>query len=512
MIRILINIVILFFVLHLATPNDMPMIYHTQQNCFHRRCEVCTDRKLICESGFMESFPNPIKSQNKYFTNVFIKHANFKAPVLYRGLFENFKGLHTFKLTHSNLKVIKEFTFDGLWNLTNVHLGSNKIRTVGSFAFFGCTLRKLFFDGNYNINFALNAFDGLIITEKLSLTRCNLKTIAYPLLKPVLQRLSGLVLSSNRITSLSSKFENNFANIRLLKVLALDNNPLVCDCKSVWLLKVLKFRFIYYGEVKKQEQNYPKCINLNNTNSIQVMPDSMGCFDPYVQRLSLFSGAGKCDALITCLSSQPVKSIEWFRYSTKVSEYVWINTKTKHYKLINHLRYNLSSTLCITRRVNASYICMVGNLSVAQITIDRGRSSSSSNSSVHITVDKFQILIYSVIFGTLESVTVIIFGYATIKFCCCCCFRPKKNVEGKFPIETFIPPPAPPLPITFSQEQQRQQQEQPQQQPLSMYTNSILSPDASFTFPRLPKPASKLYENPSNAALFYDYPRHSEIW
>jgi len=154
---------------------------------------------------------------------------------------------------------------------------------------------------------------------------------------------------------------------------------------------------------------------------------------------------------------------------------------------------------------------MVGNLSVAQITIDRGRSSSSSNSSVHITVDKFQILIYSVIFGTLESVTVIIFVYATIKFCCCC-FRRKKNVEGKFPIETFIPPPAPPLPITFSHEQQRQQQEQPQQQPLSMYTNSISSPDASFTFPRLPKPASKLYENPSNAALFYDYPRHSEIW
>jgi len=497
------RIILLLFLNDWVMSNDMPMIYHVEQNCFHRRCEVCNDHKLICESGFMESFPNPLNSQDNYFTNVIIRHANFKAPILYRELFENFKALHTFKLTHSNLRIIKAFTFDGMWNLTNVHLGSNKIRNVGSFAFFGCTIRNLFFDGNYNIKFAFNAFEGLIVTEKLSLTRCNLNTIAYSLLKPVLERLAVLALSTNRITSLSNEFENDFANIRLLKGLELDDNPLVCDCKSFWLLKILKFRFIYYGsDGKRQRQNYPNCINLNNTNSVQAASESMDCFSPYVQSLSLFSSAGKCEALIKCLSSQPVKSIDWFQFSPRVGKYVWISSKTKHYKLINHLKYNLSSTLCIKRRVNASYICTVGNMSAAQITIDRGSSSSSSSDG--ITADKFQILIYSVIFGTLESVTVIIFGYTMVKLCCCCCHRHrhKRNVDSKFPIETYLPPP-PPLPLPFDQQKQQQQQ------PLSMYTDSILSPD---TLPHLPPPASKLYETPSNVTLFYDYPRHSEIW
>ncbi|VDN30335.1 unnamed protein product, partial [Dibothriocephalus latus] len=188
-------------------------------------------------------------------TTLKIQGGLFPAPG--RLVRQNFTGLgHLIRLSivNSQVRSIEPRTFLGMTNLRFLDLSLNQLHHLEAYTFYGLKLTQLYLQkqdslGGKTDNLAYRYeeigmnFDGegLQLEEEvfhsMSATQINLQQnriseIPFRLFSKV-NGLEKLILSSNNIRSLDSKFADYFD--RPDRLIDLTDNPLLCSCSLAWL-------------------------------------------------------------------------------------------------------------------------------------------------------------------------------------------------------------------------------------------------------------------------------------
>ena len=115
------------------------------------------------------------------------------------------------------------------------------------------------------------------------------------------------------IKRLDRKFEDAFSRINRLQSLSLGKNPLICDCDSFWLIRILKYRYVNQAHnplIPRFDAEYPTCSGHKNMSMFHVTESDLHCFPPKLTNISLIV-LPSCRAQITCDFSKPIASIKW---------------------------------------------------------------------------------------------------------------------------------------------------------------------------------------------------------
>ncbi|BHF65806.1 hypothetical protein SprV_0200881900 [Sparganum proliferum] len=188
-------------------------------------------------------------------TTLKIQGAMFPAPG--RLIRQNFTGLgHLIRLSivNSQLRSIEPRTFLGMTNLRFLDLSLNQLHHLEAYTFYGLKLTQLYLQKQDslagktdNVAYRYEAIgtnfdgEGLQLEEEvfhsMSATQINLQQnriseIPFRLFSKV-NGLEKLILSSNNIRSLDSKFADYFD--RPDRLIDLTDNPLICSCSLAWL-------------------------------------------------------------------------------------------------------------------------------------------------------------------------------------------------------------------------------------------------------------------------------------
>ncbi|GAB0090251.1 Peroxidasin [Sergentomyia squamirostris] len=139
----------------------------------------------------------------------------------------------TVRCTRLELQAIPDLPQD-----TNIiDLRYNHIRDIPSRAFYGKThLHTIFLNENQVSSIEAGAFQGLPSLKYLYLNNNRISRVAPGAFKD-LSKLQSLFLYNNRLTSVA---EGVITDMRSLRRLRLDGNALECDCRLLWLIKLLE--------------------------------------------------------------------------------------------------------------------------------------------------------------------------------------------------------------------------------------------------------------------------------
>ncbi|XP_050401513.1 toll-like receptor 13 [Patella vulgata] len=222
-------------------------------------------RKITLQGNHIENFfPENLNCMDK------LEHLNLNENAivsLKTDYFHSFRSLTWLSIQNQGSPdplIIQERAFNNSKILT-LMLSINKLSTdhLNEHAFDGCdNLRKLdlskndFVQNEEKLNVALAPLKSL---KKLYLNRCRLQSIPIVVAK-FLQRLNYLYIGLNRIKSWPDNFFENNTDLQdlnvadnsiqtitnkmlpkmlreRLKIIALGNNPFVCNCELVWLIQ-----------------------------------------------------------------------------------------------------------------------------------------------------------------------------------------------------------------------------------------------------------------------------------
>ncbi|XP_059614618.1 peroxidasin isoform X2 [Phlebotomus argentipes] len=138
----------------------------------------------------------------------------------------------TVRCTRLEFQAIPEVPAD-----TNiVDLRYNRIREIPSRAFYGKThLHTIFLNENQVSSIEAAAFEGLPSLKYLYLNNNRISRVA-PNAFASLNKLQSLFLYNNRLATVPEGLLNGMKSLRRLR---LDGNALECDCRLLWLLKLL---------------------------------------------------------------------------------------------------------------------------------------------------------------------------------------------------------------------------------------------------------------------------------
>ncbi|KAG7453615.1 leucine-rich repeat and immunoglobulin-like domain-containing nogo receptor-interacting protein 1, partial [Solea senegalensis] len=180
--------------------------------------------------------------------------------------FLGLENLLTLRLARNRLKIIPVGAFAGLSNLQFLDISSNEILVFLDFAFRDLVaLRYISAADNDLVFISRQAFSGLTSLQEMHLDACNLTAVPTEALTPIRGNLLGdllrlqelhlvggsllhielgafrglmnfrlLNVSRNLLTTLESGV---FQSVDTLKTLRLDNNPLACDCRLLWVVR-----------------------------------------------------------------------------------------------------------------------------------------------------------------------------------------------------------------------------------------------------------------------------------
>ncbi|XP_063045335.1 leucine-rich repeat and immunoglobulin-like domain-containing nogo receptor-interacting protein 2 isoform X2 [Engraulis encrasicolus] len=129
----------------------------------------------------------------------------------------------TLSITHTNLSALPPHGLGHLTHLTHLNLSFNPIRHIGD-----------------------AVFQGLVRLQVLHMAGAHLSVIA-PHAFHTLYHLRVLNVSHNRLETLEI---STFQSPEVLRILQIDHNPLVCDCRLMWLLQ--KPHTLSFGEAQPE--------------------------------------------------------------------------------------------------------------------------------------------------------------------------------------------------------------------------------------------------------------------
>jgi hypothetical protein len=361
----------MLLLLILLTPRVKALDNTETYQCRIYGCQECNGDRLLCTAGYLKKFPNDPELP---YTDVEISHQSFDNPYLVRKNLSKFYNVSKMKIMYTNLRFINSFTFKEQNEVKDLHLNNNRLGLIRSFAFFGLHLNNLYLDYNTELKIEKNTFNGLIVSI-LSISGCNLKSIDYETFSPVIGNLDALTLKSNLISEIDDRFEPAFSRINNLRILSLSDNPLICTCDTLWLVKVLKFRHVNLPDkmyrISPFTEEYGNCSNQKNLPIIETNSSILHCNSAQIQSLKVEYMSNQCDAKMYCIANKPA-IIKWQQIDNKMNKIIHNDTIKKSQATI-YIK-NLSE--------KKTYRCIVDAKSVADISLPRCNNTYSKNNQI----------------------------------------------------------------------------------------------------------------------------------
>ena len=463
---------VLVFVIIVSSADSYGRLENNEK-CAKIGCDQCTGTSMICKSGKLKTFP---EVRANIFRMIDIAYQFFTDPTLHKELFRNFQMLVELKITFSNINRIESFTFQNLPNLSNLYLNNNRLGHVSAYSFYDLLLEHLYLDDNPYLNLDSRAFIGLRV-QGLSLTRCNLFTVHFETFQTLFAKLNMLTLTDNMIERLDARFEEPFSNFKKLSMLSLGKNPLICDCDNLWLIRLLRYRYVNRDGnplFPAFEDVYPTCTDYKNVSLLYVSESHLSCYTPKIQNISLRLSSN-CRAQITCDFTKPITSIHWFVDNELV-------TNQSYYHSLKFT--NKSFVLLIDSMVelNGSVKCQVNdNTTSGEIFIPKAICTKYFNDDENnVTISKFWLYIWIVV-----ALAVILIGAICSIYVISLCQEPQPMITIR-------------------------------EQPLG---ESVLEPTNHLVLPPLPPQLSQPLpmltlarnDDTNYQTVFYDYPCHREF-
>ncbi|XP_072297416.1 leucine-rich repeat and immunoglobulin-like domain-containing nogo receptor-interacting protein 3 [Eucyclogobius newberryi] len=132
-------------------------------------------------------------------------YLEFISPLSFQGL-----DLHWLSITHTNITSVPSASFKNLIHLTHLNLSYNPISSLESWA-----------------------FRDLLRLKELIMVKTGLTTVEHHAMGG-LRQIRVLNFSSNHLQTLE---ESSFHSVNSLETLRVDGNPLICDCRLLWILQ-----------------------------------------------------------------------------------------------------------------------------------------------------------------------------------------------------------------------------------------------------------------------------------
>lgn len=227
-------------------------------------CDGCIYGSISCqEAGRLHMLPNDLPSGIR---KVIIVSQRFDSQFLSRPNISSYSlpGTEIKELTimDCGLRAIESRTFSGLNSLTKLDLSKNSLSRIQGNTFSGLRLDLLRLDDNQGLTLDAEAFENLTVIS-LSMQNCGLRSLSFEVFRPLLQSgtLTTLRLTSNSLTTLDARFEPFFRN---LSFLSLAKNPFVCDCKLMWLSRILQ---------RKRRADNDDAFPMINDDRLLIEPD-----------------------------------------------------------------------------------------------------------------------------------------------------------------------------------------------------------------------------------------------
>ncbi|XP_022102574.1 peroxidasin homolog isoform X3 [Acanthaster planci] len=199
------------------------------------------------------------------------------------GAFSSLTALNTLLLNHNNIRRIPRGAFEGLHHLKYLYLYKNKITEIDS-----------------------QAFDGLVNLEQL-------------------------YLYSNEIQELKP---GTFSNLPKLERLRLDANKLMCNCKLIWLIEMLKQASHQRHTQAAATCEYPR--NLRSRNLMDISPEELNCRRPhFVVEPSDVDAVEGNNVYFSCRAmGDPEPEIVWLHNSVEIPA-ATLNAVGSKYSILN---------------------------------------------------------------------------------------------------------------------------------------------------------------------------------
>ena len=202
-------------------------------------------------------------------------------------------------------------SFIDLNKLAALDLSLNNLGAISPSAFTGLTLEYLWLGENPSLGLPTNGFVGMS-TRLIDLKRNQLTEITPNFLAPLAQRLGKLFVNGNKITRFSPDLLTMFNGLESIRI---QDNPLICDCKSRWLKQFF-------------DQNVDKLTQTNDNNIEPRCSAPVGLSGEFFSRLRLMDflcdkpslnseiSFDKSKAMLKCMSTgHPTPQISWYRPS-----------------------------------------------------------------------------------------------------------------------------------------------------------------------------------------------------
>ncbi|XP_038056702.1 peroxidasin homolog isoform X2 [Patiria miniata] len=223
------------------------------------------------------------------------------------GAFSSLTALNTLLLNHNNIRRIPRGAFDGLHHLKYLYLYKNRITDIDS-----------------------RAFDGLVNLEQLYLYSNEIQELK-PGTFSNLPMLERLFLNNNNLTSI---YTGTFQGLDSLKRLRLDANKLMCNCKLIWLIEMLKQASHQRHTQAAATCEYPR--NLRSRNLMDISPEELNCRRPhFVVEPSDVDAVEGNNVYFSCRAmGDPEPEIVWLHNSVEITA-ATLNTVDSKYSILN---------------------------------------------------------------------------------------------------------------------------------------------------------------------------------
>lgn len=275
--------------------------------CF---CNI-PSRIVYCSRRGLKSIPDGIPSDALQLN---LNVNGFESGLIGRGNVSRFVQLEHLYLSECELESIEVGAFSDLVRLQWLDLSNNRLKVIGQFTFQGLVLQHLFLNGNRNIRLVRESFEGLSTTG-LYLHDCSLSELNLDDFQSLNSSLRYLWLNGNGLERIDWRFQDLFSGFLHLR---LGFNPLHCNCETVWL----KEFYDQKGDIFKGAMA-PSCLTphrLRGRYFNELLLQDFRCLTPMFTKieahLTTRQGVIKCAAL-----GEPAPSLYWIQPSGKTTKY-----------------------------------------------------------------------------------------------------------------------------------------------------------------------------------------------